>query len=171
LAIVATSLRSSLIDCCDVAFARRSFLLSFPLSPLGSRVASIVGVNPKAEALQRRTRAFLKRVIEFCENLKGSAAVRRITPQLLDSAGSTDSNYRAACRARSRKEFIAKLGVAAEEADESKGWLQALLEANLGNRADGVALIKEADELIAILVASQKTARKNAEKPPPDDQQ
>jgi four helix bundle protein len=80
---------------------------------------------------------------------------------LLDAAGSTDSNYRAACRARSRKEFIAKLGVAAEESDETEGWLQALFEASIGDATETAALIKEADELTAIFVASQKTAKKN----------
>jgi four helix bundle protein len=83
-------------------------------------------------------------------------------PAADDSAGSTDSNYRGACRGRSRKEFIAKIGVAAEEADESQGWLQALLAAGIGNKLETLALIKEADELIAIFVASEKTAKKNA---------
>jgi four helix bundle protein len=83
---------------------------------------------------------------------------------LLDSAGSADSNYRSACRGRSTKEFIAKLGVAAEEADESKGWLLALLEADLADPNEAAALINEADELIAIFVASEKTARRNDEK-------
>src|SRR5262245_44330189 len=115
-------------------------------------------MNPKALALQKRTRAFLTRVIRFCENLPSSDAARRITPQLIDSAGSTDSNYQGACRGRSKKEFIAKIGVAAEEADESKGWLEALLEAGIGNRDEAIALIQEADELTAILVASGKTA-------------
>jgi four helix bundle protein len=81
---------------------------------------------------------------------------------LLDSAGSTASNYRSACRGRSKREFVAKLGVAAEEADETKGWLEALLDANLGDPDETAKLIKEADELTAIFVASQKTARKNA---------
>jgi four helix bundle protein len=83
-------------------------------------------MNPKTVALQRRTRKFLVRVIRFCEPLPEHGAAGRIKPQLMDSAGSADSNYRAACRARSRKEFIAKIGVAIEEADEAKGWLEAL---------------------------------------------
>jgi four helix bundle protein len=120
-------------------------------------------MNAKALALQERTGAFYGRVIRFCEALPDHIAVRRIAPQLLDSAGSTDSNYRGACRGRSTKEFIAKVGVAAEEADESKGWLQALADAGLGNITEAIALIKEADELTAIFVASEKTARKNLE--------
>jgi four helix bundle protein len=120
-------------------------------------------VNPKALELQARTRRFLKRVIEFCDGLPPTLAVSRIVPQLLDSAGSTDSNYRGACRGRSRREFIAKIGVAAEEADESKGWLLALVAAKIGDPIEAAALIKEADELTAIFVASEKTARRNRE--------
>jgi four helix bundle protein len=118
-------------------------------------------VNPKALALQERTRSFLCRVIRFTEKLPNHEAVRRIVPQLLDSAGSIDSNYRGACRGRSIREFIAKVGVAAEEADEARGWLHALREAGIGDHAEATALMQEADELTAIFVASQKTARKN----------
>jgi four helix bundle protein len=121
-------------------------------------------VNPKALALQQRTRAFHNRVIKFVEQLPAHPAARQIIPQLLDSAGSTASNYRSACRGRSNREFIAKLGVAAEEADESKGWLEALLDAGIGDAEEAAALAKEADELTAIFVASQKTAKANAEK-------
>jgi len=97
-------------------------------------------VNPKAVELQKRTRTFLKRVIKFCDGLPDCVAARRITPQLVDSAGSTDSNYRGACRGRSRREFIAKVGLAAEEADESKGWLQALVEADIGDKLEATAV-------------------------------
>ncbi len=121
-------------------------------------------MNPKALALQQRTGTFLNRVIAFCETLPDRLAARRISLQLLDSAGSTDSNYRGACRGRSPKEFIAKIEVAAEEADESKGWLTALVGANLGDKKEAGALIKEADELTAIFVASAKTARQNLER-------
>jgi four helix bundle protein len=81
---------------------------------------------------------------------------------LLDSAGATDSNYRAACRARSNKEFIAKIGVAAEEADESLGWLQAQLGAHIGDTRELQALSQEAEELVRIFTASGKTAKQNA---------
>ena len=121
-------------------------------------------MTPQALALQQRTRDFLSRVIAFCDALPSTHASRRIIPQLIDSAGSTDSHYRAACRGRSRKEFIAKIGVAAEEADESMGWLQALLAAGIGSKPETIALINEADELTAIFVASGKTAKRNAKK-------
>jgi four helix bundle protein len=115
-------------------------------------------MNAKALALQERTHRFFVRVTRFCESLPHNSTTFSIRAQLTDSAGSTDSNYRAACRARSSDEFIAKIGVAAEEADESKGWLTALLARSFGDRAETLALIKEADELTAIFTASHKTA-------------
>jgi four helix bundle protein len=119
------------------------------------------GVNPKTAALRKRTQTFYNRVVALCQALPDTLVAQRIAPQLLDSAGSTDSNYRAACRGRSKREFIAKLGVAIEEADESIGWLEALVAARLGDSAEATALIREADELTAIFVASEKTAKRN----------
>jgi four helix bundle protein len=121
------------------------------------------GVNPKAIELQERTRRFATSVIKFCERLPKDPATRKIVDQLLDSSGSTDSNYRATCRARSADEFIAKIGVAAEEADESKGWLQLLVASNLARIDDARDLIQESDELTAIFVASRKTAKRRKE--------
>lgn len=121
-------------------------------------------MNSKARELQKRTQRFFVRVIAFCDRLPETDAVKSIRGQLLDAAGSVDSNYRGACRARSNAEFTAKVGVAAEEADESKGWLEALVEAGIGDAAEARALINEADELTAIFVASQKTAKLNAAK-------
>jgi len=128
-------------------------------------------VNEKADHLRERAHRFFLRVIALCGRLPRTSAVLTITKQLLDSAGSTDSNYRAACRARSPKEFIAKIGVAAEEADESLGWLLALRDGQLADGQDVVALIREADELTAIFVASRKTAvmRYEAAKKTPKD--
>ena len=115
-------------------------------------------MNAKALALQQRTHTFFVRVLRYCEQLPRNTRTLRIEPQLIDSAGSTDSNYRAACRARSTAEFISKIGVAAEEADESRGWLAALLASDNGEKAESQALINEADELTAIFVKSRKTA-------------
>ena len=125
---------------------------------LGAVIASPQGVNPKALALQQRTHNFFVRIIRFCEELPDDDAVRSIRSQLLDSAGSTDSNYRGACKARTKKELISKVGIAAEEADESCGWLAALLAAGYGDRSENRTLIQESDELTRILVASHKTA-------------
>ena len=117
-------------------------------------------MNPKALALQDRTHRFFVRVTRFCEALPKNSTTSSVIDQLTDSAGSTDSNYRGACRARSPAEFISKIGVAAEEADESKGWLTALLARAYGDAAETRILIKEADELTAIFTASHKTATK-----------
>ena len=79
------------------------------------------------------------------------------------TSGSTDSNYRAACRARTRKEFISKLGVVVEESDESLGWLRLLIETSICATDSAKALAHEADELVAIFVQSEKTAKRNYE--------
>ena len=118
-------------------------------------------MNPKALELQARTHEFAAAVIRFCDRLPRNPATKTIIDQLLDSSGSTDSNYRATCRARSPDEFIAKIGVAAEEADESKGWLQLLVSSNQTTMDAAGALIQEADELTAIFVKSRITAERN----------
>ena len=115
-------------------------------------------MNDKTVKLQERTRKFAAAVIRFCGKLPATDAARQIGQQLIDSASSTDSNYRAACRGRSRDEFIAKIGIAIEEADESKGWLQLLVEADIVSAMDAADLTQEADELTAIFVRSRKTA-------------
>jgi four helix bundle protein len=84
-----------------------------------------------------------------------------LSRQLLRSATSVGANYRAACRARSRADFISKISVAEEEADESLYWLELISESSVV-KADRIAgLIKEADELTAILTAAGKTAKRN----------
>lgn len=72
------------------------------------------------------------------------------------------ANYRAACRARSRAEFVAKLGIVLEESDEIVFWLELLLEAGIGNRNAVAGALKEADELTSIFVSSLRTAKANA---------
>ena len=79
--------------------------------------------------------------------------------QLLRSATSVGANYRAVCRAKSRPDFIAKLGIVEEECDESLYWLEMLVETNLIKPALVSSLMKEGEEILAIIVASAKTAR------------
>jgi four helix bundle protein len=121
-------------------------------------------MNEKARELQARTQRFAAAVIVFCAAVPESLLTRDILEQLLDSAGATDSNYRAACRSRSPREFLAKIGVAAEEADESKGWLELLVASKQATTETAGALIQEADELTAIFVKSRKTAETNLER-------
>jgi len=121
-------------------------------------------MNEKALELQARTHKFATAVIKFCERLPNNMAAQKIADQLLDSSGSTDSNYRACCRARSDDEFISKVGVAAEEADESKGWLELLVSSDQVTAESARPLIQEADELTAIFVKSRKTAELNKQR-------
>jgi four helix bundle protein len=148
---------------CDWPVHRGRIAWHFHESTFGTRRAGPCGVRPDVEALQKRTRAFANAVIQLCDKLPPSRAGFKISDQLLDSSSSTDSNYRAACRARSRKEFIAVLGKAIEECDESLGWLEMLVENRLAPEEEAKALVKEADELVAIFVKSRKTAERNYE--------
>ena len=118
-------------------------------------------MNPKAEEMVARTHAFLMRVAAFCEGLPATLVAQRYKGQLMDAAGGLHSNYRSACRARSTKEFIAKVGVAAEEADECVGWLETLRKAKCGHGPEQTALEREAVELAKIFTASQKRVRRN----------
>jgi four helix bundle protein len=115
-------------------------------------------VNHRAEELKRRTAAFAKVVIALCEKVPKTQAGVRITGQLIDAVTSVAANYRAACRARSRREFAAKIGVVVEEADETYGWLALLVQTSLLPNEVAQSAINEADELTAIFSASYRTA-------------
>jgi four helix bundle protein len=121
-------------------------------------------MNEKAEALKARTKQFALDVLALVEMLPREGPVVAIGRQLTASGTSVAANYRAACRARSRAEFAAKIGVALEEADESAFWLELLDERRYGPPRS-VALLKllrlEAGELSAILAASSITARQS----------
>ena len=112
------------------------------------------------EDLIRRTKQFALRVIRLVEALPRTRTAQVIGNQLLRSATSVAANYRAACRARSQADFVHKLGIVEEEADESLFWLEMVVETELVPTARVQDLIKEADELTAIFVASRKTAKK-----------
>jgi len=86
---------------------------------------------------------------------------RRIGGQLIDAATSVHANYRATCRARSRAEFIAKLGIVAEECDECVGWLELIQALDLSSAPEMAWLLGESNELLAIFSQSQKTAKEN----------
>lgn len=118
-------------------------------------------MNQKARELQERTQKFATAVIAFCDTLPNHPAVRQIVEQLLDSATATDSNYRATCRAKSPDDFISKIATVAEEADESKGWLEQLVASKFASTETAGPLIQEADELTAIFVKSRITAQRN----------
>ena len=108
--------------------------------------------------LQNRTKQFALRVLALIDALPRTAAGRAISLQLIRAATSVGANYRSACRARSRAEFAAKLGVALEEADESLYWLELVRDGKLLPEAKLARLLKEADELTAILASGRKSA-------------
>jgi len=99
------------------------------------------------------------RIIKLFRALPKAEEARVIGRQLLRSRTSVAANYRAICRARSRAEFVAKLGVVIEEADETVFWLELLVDSELMSRERTESLLAEANELVAIFVASRKTAR------------
>jgi four helix bundle protein len=114
-----------------------------------------------AAEMQARTRRFALGIIALTEHLPRTRATEVTGRQLLRSATSVGANYRAPCRARSHHDFIAKLKIVEEEADESCYWLSLLADANLAPRQSLEPLLDEADQLDAMIVASIKTARAN----------
>ena len=113
----------------------------------------------KGDDLKQRTKAFALRVIRLCELLPKSRTADVIKMQLLRCGTSVGANYRAACRAKSPADFIAKMGIVEEECDECLYWMELLIEANLVEERLLADLMKEANELLSIVIASIKTAR------------
>jgi len=109
--------------------------------------------------LKQRTKTFALRIIRLVEALPSSIVGRTIANQLVRSGTSVAANYRAACRGRSKAEFIAKLGTVVEEADETAFWLELIVDSGLQPHAKIAPLLTEADELTAIFVASCRSAR------------
>ena len=110
--------------------------------------------------LKRRTKQFALRVMKLMGSLPQDSVARAIGNQLLRSGTSVGANYRAACRGRSKAEFIAKLGIVVEEADESAYWLELIIVGQLLTANLVEPLLQEANELTAIMVASRKSAQK-----------
>ena len=113
------------------------------------------------ENLKRRTKKFALDVIKFFEALPKNETCRILGRQLLRSGTSVGANYRAACRAKSTADFISKMGTVEEEADESSYWIELLLEDGKVTPVKATPLMKEANELLAITIASINTARKS----------
>ena len=119
-------------------------------------------MRSRPEELRDRTKAFALRVIRLFRSLPYKTDTQVLGKQLLRCGTSVAANYRAGCRARSKAEFIARLGIAAEEADEAVLLLELLIESGILKSEMTVGLLKEARELAAILTASRQTARKAA---------
>ncbi len=115
------------------------------------------------EEQKQRTKQFAAGVLGLAAALPKTFIGRMITWQLADAVASVGSNYRAACRARSRPEFVAKVGVVEEEGDESAYWMELTAESGLMAQHRVAALLQEADEAVAIMASSYKsTARGGA---------
>ena len=109
--------------------------------------------------LKARTKTFALDIIRFSRKFPRGDEFTIIKRQVIRSATSTAANYRAAQRAKSKADFISKLGTTEEEADETLFWLECLADLATREHAELKRLLKEADELVAIIVASRKRAR------------
>ena len=115
-----------------------------------------------AEEMKTRTKEFAKNIINLCRQLPNNREGRLIGNQIFKSGTSVAANYRAACRGRSKAEFIAKLGIVEEEADETLFWLEVIEEMNIYDYDPSSvdSMMQECDEIIAIMVSSVKTAKR-----------
>jgi len=124
----------------------------------GSTDAPSSAMTP--EELRKRTKTFALNILRFCRALPRTDEATTIKWQLQRSGTSVGANYRAVCRHRSDRDFIAKLGLVIEEADESGFWLELLVDAEIVPVKRAEALLREADELTRIFVASRETVRR-----------
>jgi four helix bundle protein len=112
-----------------------------------------------ADEMKQRTRAFALRVIRLVEALPKTKTADVVGKQLLRCGTSVGANYRASCRAKSPADFIAKMGIVEEEADETIYWMEMLIESGLIEKDRVAGLLDEANQIVAIVVSSIKTAR------------
>ena len=123
-------------------------------------------MDQRPAELRERTKQFALRIIRLYQALPRAGEARVLGHQLLRCGTSVAANYRAACRARSKAEFVSRISIVAEEADESVLWLELLLESSVlpAKRLD--PLLKEAHALAAIFTAAEHTSRENAKSIP-----
>lgn len=114
-----------------------------------------------AAKLKTRTKNFALRVFTLVGALPPSVQGRAVANQLIRSGTSVGANYRAVCRAPSRAEFIAKIGVVEEEADETAFWLELIIDSGLLKESQIAPLLVEAEEMVAIMAALRKSAIAN----------
>ncbi len=113
----------------------------------------------QSEFLKERTKKFAIGIIQLFRILPKTEEARVIGRQVLRSGTSVAANYRAVCRARSKAEFVAKMGIVVEEADETVFWLELLMDAQVARQEQVANVLTEANELLAIFAASQRTIR------------
>jgi four helix bundle protein len=116
-------------------------------------------LSSQSEQLRERTKNFALRTVKLFRALPKSTEAQIIGKQLLRSGTSVAANYRATCRARSRAEFVAKLGVVLEEVDECVLWIEMLIDLAIIKKERTAQLLDEARQLTAIFTASRQTAK------------
>jgi len=113
------------------------------------------------EDLKHRTKKFALRIIKLVGALPKTMEAQEIGRQLLKSGTSVGANYRSACRGRSKAEFLSKIGIVEEEADEAAFWFELIIAAKLMEENWVEPLLIEANELVSIMVSAKKTTRRN----------
>jgi four helix bundle protein len=142
---------------CD-DFVGASRIIPIPIQlPPGLNLASSGGMTN--DELIKRTKAFALEVVKLVRALPGDVATVVMARQLMRSGTAVSANYRGACRAKSRADFISKMTTVEEEAGETPFWLEMLVETDTVRRAAAAWLLDEGDQLLRIVVASIKTAR------------
>jgi four helix bundle protein len=128
---------------------------------LGNRVIAKLecAVGSQPEQLRDRTKLFALDVIRLFRSLPYRTDTQVLGKQLLRCGTAVAANYRSVCRARSKAEFVAKIGIVVEESDEAVLWLELLLDSGIVSPEKADVLLQEARELTAIFTASQRTAR------------
>lgn len=111
------------------------------------------------EEFKKRTKAFALRIMRLGESLPDTPTARIIRNQILRCGSSVGANYRAACRAKSKPDFISKMGIVEEEADETVYWMELLIDAHIVKPSRIENLLREANEIVSIVVTSINTAR------------
>ncbi len=114
-----------------------------------------------SDELKLRTKKFSLRIINLIQHLPNNSIGYVVGKQLLRSATSVGANYRAACRSRSKTEFISKIRIVEEEADESVYWIEIINESKLFNEKRLMEILREAVELTAIFTSIGKTSKRN----------
>ena len=111
------------------------------------------------ELLKERTQNLALRIIKLVESLPNTQTAHIVGKQLLRCGTSVGANYRAACRGRSRADFISKLGIVEEEADEAIYWIEILIKSDLVKQSKVENLLDETRQILAIVISSINTAR------------
>ena len=133
-----------------------------PIVDCGLRMEGRAEIAMTPEEMKNRTMRYGIRIIRLAEALPRGRAGDLVAKQLVACGTSVGANYSAVCRAKSMRDFVAKLSIVEEEADESLYWLDVIVEAGLMKAPRVEALKKEGEEILSMVVAGIQTARKRA---------